>query len=953
MTSQTWPPFNYENHYREDYAQNFKLVGKDVAFSIPPKIADLPIPPISKDVLELTQEATAIMPRHSEHETADIGGITEGLLLRAEAINSSRIEGNMTSIRNLSLAVAGATSKSGARTTVKNVECLEQILKNPSHKISRASLLADHSEIMSGKAKAAPGRFRRGDEEVYVSNFAAPLPSKVEELIRDWVRFANRTGIDIIQHIAIAHSQFESIHPFCDGNGRTGRAATQRMLLRTNYRTLPVSAALLAIREHYYDTFTAYQKGELEYPIHIHAVAFWAAAKSLNEYIPDHKFIFSKWCELSDANDRQKANTKKALNWISKNPAFTQDILAKEIGISSKTSIRIIERLAELEIVKPGRKTHKSENGYTKQIWEAHEIYDLVESVEKSVANRAQQVAPSRYSVTDFSHPLPPEGKEVKKNEIKNAIKETGSHSILALPTADNYSFGISLFELFILKDGQIKSRHPLDECKIYFSDMNGKHKKLQINISFNQNNSFSATEYNAKVPNNKQDISAFNFAKAVNDRSWRNRISNIWESFLVEFETTLRIFHMWKKVAVWSEYPGPNIIELPVFEEYQRTLGNNIGRTLFISLNEFLRGSNGRGNELKFSLSALIKKTKQFQGESLPECYDVKYPFTSEQIKVLESVEKDIKKFGKAHQFWEQINDDNLTNQQKQNLIIELIAKQSSEQRIATYLRTARNCMAHNSKMSNLEKFYLINVGYNDAEEYLTEIAINETFKFLSRIHTEVFGLDKQSLLNRKNKAELEAVRDAEKLWLALHESSVARSYIKELEKNRSFRANLNFPVNQHKCELPIDFETLFLEKQPMAYPCYICGGMMHVLHLDEEIKMEVFLYDSKSSSFEELNELVMVEGVYGHTSIQAKGFGGFLNEQAQNITPEDKAILKIILYGELLWEGECLIKLIWKTEPIGNSHVNLLCHTVELFSLPYRRYLEISERFGQNFER
>lgn len=339
----------------------------------------------------------------------------EGLLLRTEAINSSRIEGYLTHYRNLALAQASASSKAGAKMAMQNARGLSRIFNsgthNNTHKVSIEAVLGDHEQIMEGEHYA--GRFRAGDEYVYFgsggileADYVAPLPHLVEELMRDWVEFATRPEDNIIAHIAVAHSHFESIHPFPDGNGRTGRVAMQRMLLSSGRRAVPVSVALYAARERYYDTFDAYMEGDLKYPIHMHAAAFWATAKSVRNHHDALGLILAKWrdametaladIDRANSNWAEKVSAQKTLKWICLNPAFTQDMLAAAIGLSHRPAAQIIENLASAGIISPGKRTHGKSGEPRRLIWEASEIYALAESVEKSAQDLVRGVVPSR-----------------------------------------------------------------------------------------------------------------------------------------------------------------------------------------------------------------------------------------------------------------------------------------------------------------------------------------------------------------------------------------------------------------------------------------------------------------------------------------------------------------------------------------------------------------------------
>ncbi|MGH3265805.1 MAG: Fic family protein, partial [Trebonia sp.] len=97
------------------------------------------------------------------------------------------------------------------------------------------------------------------------ASFVAPHHSWVEPAIDDLVAFIQRTDLPLLTQVAIAHAQFETIHPFNDGNGRTGRALCHAMLRHggaTTRTTVPVSAGLLADTDAYFTALTGYRAGD-------------------------------------------------------------------------------------------------------------------------------------------------------------------------------------------------------------------------------------------------------------------------------------------------------------------------------------------------------------------------------------------------------------------------------------------------------------------------------------------------------------------------------------------------------------------------------------------------------------------------------------------------------------------------------------------------------------------
>ncbi|WP_448631379.1 Fic family protein [Cellulomonas soli] len=105
------------------------------------------------------------------------------------------------------------------------------------------------------------------------------MPAALEDLIA----FAGRDDVPVLVHAALVHAQFETIHPFVDGNGRTGRVVLHQVLRRrglTRHTTVPVSAGLLRDPKRYLRALTRYRLGDVD--AIVEQVAHAALAATVN-----------------------------------------------------------------------------------------------------------------------------------------------------------------------------------------------------------------------------------------------------------------------------------------------------------------------------------------------------------------------------------------------------------------------------------------------------------------------------------------------------------------------------------------------------------------------------------------------------------------------------------------------------------------------------------------------
>ena len=199
------------------------------------------------------------------------------LLHRAEAIASSSIEGIRTTLRSLSLTESMPAARSpkhaaSDRQTLGSVglnthavavgQRRKPVTVTDIEEMHRRLFVATAQQIGSGVLRSDQNWVgRRGSRTPAEAHYVPPPPELVEPLLADTAEYVSApTWLHPLAIAAIAHLQFETIHPFDDGNGRVGRALIHTVLHRGGLRVaLPTSAAIDARRDDYYAALRPYQ----------------------------------------------------------------------------------------------------------------------------------------------------------------------------------------------------------------------------------------------------------------------------------------------------------------------------------------------------------------------------------------------------------------------------------------------------------------------------------------------------------------------------------------------------------------------------------------------------------------------------------------------------------------------------------------------------------------------
>lgn len=323
---------------------------------MPTKIADL--------VLDLPPSALAEAESASREITrfdAELGGEIApfaAVLMRSESAASSQIENLTASSRAIAEAeLPGGKAMRNAEMIVANTVAMQAAI-SLSDTVDTDAILTMHRALMASEPRHTPGEFRTeplwigGGSTPIGATFVGPRHELIPGAIDDLLTFARRADVPALPQIAVAHAQFETIHPFTDGNGRTGRALVQAMLRNkglTHQVTVPISAGLLADTDSYFSALTAYRDGDAAPITERFSLASVLAIGNGRQLVAEIRGIRERWTDVITA--RSDSTVWKVADLLTRRPVVNAALLAQELGIESTNAHRYLNPLAEAGIL--------------------------------------------------------------------------------------------------------------------------------------------------------------------------------------------------------------------------------------------------------------------------------------------------------------------------------------------------------------------------------------------------------------------------------------------------------------------------------------------------------------------------------------------------------------------------------------------------------------------------
>src|ERR671912_2192919 len=380
-----WPAIEYESwpwvRSSDEVAsrrQRLAAVGEYRAAVVPP-IAEHPVN-LDSEVLALADDASKELTRF-DAEAGMIVAPFAAILLRTESASSSEVENVTASAKQVALAEIGASRSGNAELVVANVHAMNAALEL-SDRLDERAIIAMHDALLGASAPQYVGGWR--DQQVWIGGgsisphnaaFVPPHHERVPALMRDLVEFAHRTDIPALAQAAIAHAQFETVHPFPDGNGRTGRALLQGMLRAagvTRNVAVPVSAGLLGNTDGYFAALTRYREGDPDRIVATVAEAVFSAINNGRVLVQEIQETSASWHDRVTARSDSSVHGLK--EYLLRQPVVNTRIVAQALGVSQVAAQNSIDTLVDAGVLT------KVSGGARYRIWQATEILTALDA---------------------------------------------------------------------------------------------------------------------------------------------------------------------------------------------------------------------------------------------------------------------------------------------------------------------------------------------------------------------------------------------------------------------------------------------------------------------------------------------------------------------------------------------------------------------------------------------
>lgn len=292
--------------------------------------------------------------------------------LRKEAALSSQIEGTQATFVDVAKAQAGAVDSETPQDYPEIINYINAInyglkrIREDDFPMTLRLLREIHERILKrvrGQYKT-PGEFRKSQNWIGGAsiNTASYIPPTADDMIMGMKNLETFTHdkkpMPTLVKIGLIHSQFETIHPFLDGNGRVGRLLITLLLCRYGLLAKPalyLSEYFKAFRSEYYDKLDAvHEKGDFEGWLKYFIEGVWLVAEEATSTAMKIKALKDKdILKLSGLSAQSSRNAIMLLEHLFSSPIMTVNDVSRVTGLSYANANNLVKKLIDLKILEP------------------------------------------------------------------------------------------------------------------------------------------------------------------------------------------------------------------------------------------------------------------------------------------------------------------------------------------------------------------------------------------------------------------------------------------------------------------------------------------------------------------------------------------------------------------------------------------------------------------------
>ena len=328
-----------------------------------------PTPPIeiSEDILEPLIKANSQLAILESVATRipDVD-LFVSMYVRKEALMSSQIEGTQATLEDVLDPLIEDNTNRNVADVVNYIKATEYAIRRL-HELPLCNRLLKetHAILMEGVRgqEKNPGEFRCSQNWIggkgstlRNAKYIPPSPDDMTEAMSDLEKYINADDrVDGLIRAALIHYQFETIHPFLDGNGRIGRLLITLFLMEKKILTTPalyISYFLKKNRVEYYDRMTEVRsKGNYEQWVKFFLQALAESAKDAIAAIDELTALHDKNVGLVAGMGRASKNAMLVFRYLEANPIIEIGKTAEALGITFGTASNVVERLSSAGIL--------------------------------------------------------------------------------------------------------------------------------------------------------------------------------------------------------------------------------------------------------------------------------------------------------------------------------------------------------------------------------------------------------------------------------------------------------------------------------------------------------------------------------------------------------------------------------------------------------------------------